>query len=165
MRVLSRMLLGSAALLVSTAALSAQSPFDVFFNTEKLTAMIAKAKSERKPDQGNFVQTLWAFPPYHASLEYRVHGIDTPPNVHEQDKEIIFVVQGGCTLTMGGHLRDEHRTNAANRQGSAVEGGTPQHISKGSWLVVPENTPHSFTEIDDTFVIISLHVPKDGAAK
>lgn len=165
MRVISRMLLGAAALLVSTAALSAQTPYDVFFNTEKLDAMIAKAKNERKPDQGNFVQTLWAFPPYHANLEYRVHGIDTPPNVHEQDKEIIFVVQGACKLTMGGHLRDEHRTNAANRQGSAVEGGTSQRISKGSWLVVPENTPHSFTEIEDTFVIISLHVPKDGAAK
>ena len=122
MRAISRMWLGAAALLVSTVALSAEGPFDVFYNTEKLNAMIAKAKNERKPDQGNFVQPVWAFPPYHANLEYRVHGIDTPPNVHEQDKEIIFVVQGACKLTMGGHLRDEHRTNAANRQGSAVEG-------------------------------------------
>ena len=165
MRVSSKMLLGIAALLVSAAALSAEAPFDVFFNTEKLTAMIAKAKAERKPDQGNFVQPLWGFPPYHANLEYRVHGIDTPPNVHEQDKEIIYVVQGAAKLTMGGHLRNEHRTNAANRQGSAVDGGTAQHISKGAWLLVPENTPHSFTEIEDTLVIISLHVPKDGAAK
>jgi mannose-6-phosphate isomerase-like protein (cupin superfamily) len=165
MRVISRMLLGAAALVMSTAALSAQTPFDVFFNTEKLTAMIAKAKNERKPDQGNFVQPLWAFPPYHANLEYRVHGIDTPPNVHEQDKEIIYVVQGAAKLTMGGHLRDEHRTNAANRQGSAVEGGTSQPIWKGAWFLVPENTPHSFTEIEDTLVIISLHVPKEGAAK
>ena len=165
MRVFSRILLGAAALLVSAAAVSAQTPFDVFFNADKLSAMIAKAKAERKPDQGNFVQPLWAFPPYHANLEYRVHGIDTPPNVHEQDKEIIYVVQGAAKLTMGGHLRDEHRTNAANRQGSAVDGGTSQHISKGAWFLVPENTPHSFTEIEDTLVIISLHVPKDGAAK
>ncbi len=59
----------------------------------------------------------------------------------------------------------EHRTNAANRQGTAVDGGTSRVISKGAWILVPENTPHSFTEIPDTFVIISLHVPKDGAAK
>ena len=90
----------------SAAALSAEGPFDVFFNADKLTAMIAKAKAERKPDQGNFVQPLWGFAPYHANLEYRVHGIDTPPNVHEQDKEIIYVVQGAAKLTMGGHLRD-----------------------------------------------------------
>jgi mannose-6-phosphate isomerase-like protein (cupin superfamily) len=158
------MLLGTAFLL-SAAALSAETPFDVFFNADKLTAMIAKAKAERKPDQGNFVQPLWGFPPYHANLEYRVYGIDTPPNVHEQDKEIIYVVQGAAKLTMGGHLRDEHRTNAANRQGKAVDGGIAQHISKGAWFLVPENTPHSFTEIEDTLVIISLHVPKDGAAK
>src|SRR5579872_3025885 len=136
MRISSKVLLGAAAFLVSAAALSAEGPFDVFYNTEKLSAMIAKAKNERKPDQGNFVQPLWAFPPYHANLEYRVHGIDTPPNVHEQDKEIIYVVQGAAKLTMGGHLLNEHRTNAANRQGTAVEGGTSQRISKGAWLVV-----------------------------
>lgn len=165
MRVTGKILLGATAFLISAVALSAEAPLDVFFNADKLSAMIAKAKAERKPDQGNFVQPLWAFPPYHANLEYRVHGIDTPPNVHEQDKEIIYVVQGAAKLTMGGHLRDEHRTNAANRQGTAVEGGTPQHISKGAWIMVPENTPHSFTEIEDTLVIISLHVPKEGAAK
>ena len=165
MRVIGRTLLGAAVLLVSAVALSAETPFDVFFGADDISAMIAKAKSERKPDQGNFVQRLWAAPPYHASLEYRVHGIDTPPNVHEQDKEIIYVVQGSAKLTMGGHLRNEHRTNAANRQGSAVDGGTSRLISKGAWILVPENTPHSFTEIPDTFVIISLHVPKDGAAK
>lgn len=165
MRTTGRILLGAAALLMSSAALSAETPFDVFFNADKLSEMIAKAKNERKPDQGNFVQSLWAFPPYHASLEYRVHGIDTPPNVHEQDKEIIYVVQGAAKLTMGGHLRNEHRTNAANRQGTAVDDGTSRLISKGAWILVPENTPHSFTEIPDTFVIISLHVPKDGAAK
>ena len=35
MRVSSKVLLGAAALLVSAAALSAETPFDVFFNTEK----------------------------------------------------------------------------------------------------------------------------------
>ena len=160
-----KILLGTTVFLGATVALSAQAPFDTFFNAEKITAMIAKAKNQRKPDQGNFVQPMWSFPPYHANLEYRVHGIDTPPNVHEQDKEIIYVVQGGAKFTMGGHLANEHRTNAANRQGTSVEGGTAQHISKGAWILVPENTPHSFTEIEDTLVIISLHVPKDGESK
>ncbi len=41
----------------------------------------------------------------------------------------------------------------------------PSILVKGLGFMVPENTPHSFTEIDDTLVIISLHVPKDGAAK
>ncbi len=94
MRVIGRTLLGAAVLLVSAVALSAETPFEVFFGADDISGMIAKAKSERKPDQGNFVQRLWAAPPYHASLEYRVHGIDTPPNVHEQDKEIIYARQG-----------------------------------------------------------------------
>ena len=43
------------------------------------------------------------------------------------------------------------RTSAAlmaqARQGTSVEGGTAQHISKGAWIMVPENTPHSFTRL------------------
>ena len=150
-----------ATLLLGTAAmLSAQTPFDMFFDWDHLAAMVAKAKKERKPDQANFVQPLLAAPPFHASLESRVQGLNTNPNVHEQDKEFIYVVEGGCKFTMGGKLRDERRTNAANRTGSSLEGGTPRHIGKGTFLLVPENTAHSFTEIEGTLVIISLHVPK-----
>ncbi len=45
MRVSSKMLWGAAVLLASAVVLSAETPFDVFFGADDISAMIAKAKS------------------------------------------------------------------------------------------------------------------------
>ena len=98
------------------------------------------------------------------NLEYRVEGVDTPATVHEKEAELIYVVDGAGTLTMGGKLVGEKRTNAINLSGTAVEGGTPQRISKGDYIFVPENTPHSFTKTQGRLVIMSVHIPHGGPA-
>jgi mannose-6-phosphate isomerase-like protein (cupin superfamily) len=136
-----------------------------FTSAADVTAMIKKAKDERKPDQPNFIQPLLQATPYTVNLEYRVKGVDSNPNVHETEAEIFYVVQGAGTLTTGGKLRDEKRLNATNLTGTAVEGGTSRHIAKGDFFLVPENTPHWFTKTEGTLVLMSVHVPRDGATK
>lgn len=136
-----------------------------FTSAEDVAAMIAKARSERKADQANFIQPLLQVGSYRANLEYRVRGVDTTPNVHEQEAELIYVVEGGGTFTMGGTLRGQRRTNASNMTGSGIDGGTSRHIAKGDFIMVPENTAHGFTETDGALVIMSLHVPGGGAAR
>jgi len=142
----------------------APQPDKTFTSAADVDAMIAKAKNERKPDQPNFNQPLVRLAPYSVNLEYRVEGIDTPATVHEKEAELIYVVDGAGTLTTGGKLVGEKRTNASNLSGTAVEGGTPQRISKGDYIFVPENTPHSFTKTQGRLVIMSVHVPRSGAA-
>jgi quercetin dioxygenase-like cupin family protein len=102
--------------------------------------------------------------PLAVNLEYRVEGIDTPATVHEKEAELIYVVDGAGTLTTGGKLIGEKRTNAINLSGTAVEGGTPQRISKGDYIFVPENTAHSFTKTQGRLVIMSVHIPHGGPA-
>lgn len=138
-------------------------PDKTFTSAADVEAMIAKAKSERKPDQANFLQPLLRLTPYTVNLEYRVEGIDTPATVHEKEAELIYVVDGAGTLTTGGKLVGEKRTNASNLSGSAVEGGTPQRISKGDYVFVPQNTPHSFTKTQGRLVIMSIHIPRTAA--
>jgi mannose-6-phosphate isomerase-like protein (cupin superfamily) len=142
----------------------APQPDKTFTSAADVEAMIAKAKNERKPDQPNFNQPLLRLAPYAVNLEYRVEGIDTPATVHEKEAELIYVVDGAGTLTTGGKLVGEKRTNASNLSGTAVEGGTPQRISKGDYIFVPENTPHSFTKTQGRLVIMSVHVPRGGPA-
>lgn len=142
----------------------APQPDKTFTSAADVEAMIAKAKSERKPDQPNFNQPLLRLAPYAVNLEYRVEGIDTPATVHEKEAELIYVVDGAGTLTTGGKLVGEKRTNASNLSGTAVEGGTPRRISKGDYIFVPENTPHSFTRTQGRLVIMSVHVPRGGPA-
>ncbi len=129
-----------------------------------VTAMIAKAKSERKPDQPNFIQPLVQLAPYTVNLEHRVGSVNAPASVHEREAELFYVLEGSGTLVTGGKLRDEKRTNAENLTGAGIEGGTSRHVAKGDYVMVPENTPHWFSQVDGTIVLASLHLPRAGTA-
>jgi mannose-6-phosphate isomerase-like protein (cupin superfamily) len=135
-----------------------------FSSGSEVTAMIARAKRERKPDQANFVQPIVQLAPYTANLEYRVAGVEATASVHETEAELFYVVEGTGTLVTGGTLREERRTNPSNRMGSAIEGGSPRVIAKGDYVIVPEGTPHWFTKVNGTLVMMSLHLPKASAS-
>jgi mannose-6-phosphate isomerase-like protein (cupin superfamily) len=152
------MLLSSATFAQQPPGPNAPAP-KLFASATDVTAMIAKAKAERKPDQANFVQPIVRLAPYTANLEYRVAGVAAPASVHEREAEMFYVVDGSGTLVTGGNLKDEKRTNAENLSGSAIDGGTPRRLVKGDWVMVPEKTPHWFTQIEATLVLMSIHLP------
>ena len=75
----------SAALAQQPAAQGAAPAAKLFAGSADVTAMMAKAKSERKPDQPNFIQPIVQLAPYNANLEYRVAGVKAPASVHERE--------------------------------------------------------------------------------
>jgi mannose-6-phosphate isomerase-like protein (cupin superfamily) len=156
-------LLAVALLAQRPAAQNPPPALKLFASSADVTAMIAKAKAERKPDQPNFIQPIVGVAPFTANLEHRVAGVAAPASVHETEAEMFYVVEGSGTLVTGGKLRDEKRTNAANLSGSGVDGGTPRKIAKGDWVMVPEKTPHWFQQIDGTIVLMSIHLPRAAA--
>ena len=143
-----------------TAVLAAaQTPaMKTFASSSDVAAMIAKAKAERKPDQPLFAQPILQLAPYTASLEYR--GAVGPAALHETEAEMFYVIEGSASLVTGGKLVNEKRTNAANLTGTAIEGGSARPVAKGDFVIVPENTPHWFSPINGTIVLMSLHVPR-----
>ena len=122
-----------------------------------VAAMMAKAKAERKPDQANLAQSMIQLAPYNVSLEYR--ALVANAAVHETEAELFFVVDGSATLVTGGKLTADATRNGANRMGKGIEGGTSRKVAKGDFIMVPENTPHWFSVIDGTVVLMSLHLP------
>jgi mannose-6-phosphate isomerase-like protein (cupin superfamily) len=161
-------MLGAVVLFASSSAFAQQpasqapAPPRLFAGSADVTAMIAKAKAERKPDQPNFIQPILQLAPFNANLEYRVGGVNAPASVHEREAEMFYVVDGSGTLVTGGTLHEEKRTNADNLTGSAIDGGTPRRVAKGDWVMVPEKTAHWFTQIDGTLVLMSIHLPHAG---
>jgi len=155
-------LLSSAAIAQQPAAQNPPAAPKLFAGSADVTAMIAKAKAERKPDQANFAQPIVRLAPYTANLEYRVAGVNAPASVHEREAEMFYVVEGAGTLVTGGKLREEKRTNAENLTGSGIDGGASRRLAKGDWVMVPEKTPHWFTQIDGTLVLMSIHLPNAG---
>lgn len=146
-----------------TGALMAQQqppqPPKTYTSAAEITAMMAKAKSDRKQDQANYIQRILGLAPYTANLEYR--AAVGPAAVHVKEAELFYVIDGAGTLVTGGKLTDiTNPGNADNPQGKGIEGGTSRAVAKGDFFIVPENTPHWFSKIEGTLVLMSLHVPR-----
>jgi mannose-6-phosphate isomerase-like protein (cupin superfamily) len=147
---------------VLAAAAVAQQPaaqaMKDYTSSSEITAMIAKAKRDRKQDQATFVQPILRLAPYNANLEYR--AAVGPAAVHVKEAELFYVIDGSGTLTTGGKLVNGKQTNPDNSQGTAIEGGSARNVAKGDFIIVPENTPHWFNKINGTLILMSLHVPR-----
>jgi mannose-6-phosphate isomerase-like protein (cupin superfamily) len=160
-------LLGLAALIATAMALpaAAQAPAApmppmTFMSAADVSAMMAKAARERKPDQANFIQPLERLAPYTANLEYRMAV--GPAAVHEKEAELFYVIDGAGTLVTGGKLAGETRINPTNLTGTGVTGGDSRKVGKGDFFFVPEGSPHWFSAIDGRLVLMSFHVPRDA---
>ena len=161
------LVIGTAFAMLSSAAWAQQPTVQdaaqaatLFASSANVAALVAKARSERKPDQANFVQPIVLRAPYTLNLEYRVEGLNANAAVHEREAELFYVVEGSGTMVTGGKLREERRTNPDNLQGSGIDNGLSRRVAKGDVIMVPENTPHWFSQVDGALVLMSLHLPR-----
>lgn len=160
-----RVLMAGFVVILTASAVFAQQPpapgaaaaSRTMVSASDVTALIAKAKAERKDNQALLAQSMIQLAPYNVSLEYRAAVANAA--VHETEAELFYVIDGSATLVTGGKLTNENRTNAANLSGSGIEGGVSRRVAKGDFIMVPEGTPHWFSAIDGTVVLMSLHLP------
>jgi quercetin dioxygenase-like cupin family protein len=161
-----RTIVVSFALTVFAGSMVAQSPAadHTYTSAADVQALMAKAKKDRKPDEANFSQPLLTLAPYRANMEYR--AVLGTFSVHPKEAEVFYVIDGAGTLVTGGKLVNQTETKGGGLSGTSVEGGTSRQVSKGDFFIVPENTPHGFSAISQTLVLMTLHVPRPvpGAA-
>ena len=150
------------AALAQAPAAPADPAMKTFASASEITALIAKAKAERKDGQALVAERILTLAPYRATLEYRAGP--APAAVHEKDAELMVVLEGAGTITTGGTLVDEKRTNPANLSGSGIAGGTAQDLKKGDVIIVPEKVPHQTKPADgQVIVLMTFHVPRPAA--
>ncbi len=71
--------------------------------------------------------------------------------VHQDDTDIIYVLEGTATLVTGGSVEGGSMTAPREIRGSAIRGGETRRIAKGDVLIVPNDTPHWFKEVSAPF--------------
>lgn len=100
---------------------------------------------------------------HHAAVEYRQSP--TPSSLHTRMAEFFYVVDGSADLILGGRLTNPRCLNSSNLAGDGIEGGVAHKVKKGTYILVPENTAHFFTNIDKThgMTVLDLHVPSPAA--
>jgi len=151
-------LLAAAAIAQQKAAQPPAQTMKTYASSADVAALIAKASSERKEAQPLVAERILQLAPYNANLEYRASV--GPAAVHEREAEMFYVIEGSATMVTGGKLVKEARTNPENLTGTGVEGGSSRTVAKGDFIIVPENTPHWFSSINGTLVLMSFHVPR-----
>ena len=126
---------------------------------------VVVAKNSIAPDQamGHGQVVLQAGLLHHGAVEYR--RSPTPPMVHTRMAEFFYVVDGEADLIVGGTLTNPRCLNSSNLAGDGVEGGVTHHVKKGTYILVPENTVHYFTNIDKKqgMTVLDVHVPSPAA--
>jgi mannose-6-phosphate isomerase-like protein (cupin superfamily) len=128
-------------------------------SSAEIEQLIAKAKADRKGEAPITVEPILSLAPYRANLEYR--PIAGPAALHDTDNELMVVIQGSGTITLGGQMVNPTRPNPANETAAAISGGTDTMIAKGDMVMVPHGTPHQISAVTDgPLVLMTLHLPK-----
>ena len=137
-------------------------PPKLFASSAEIAGLIAQSKADHDAGKPTPSKRVIGLAPYNAALEYRT--AIGPAAVHEKEAEMFFVMEGSGVLTTGGKLTAETRVNPENLSGTGIAGGQAQPVAKGDVLIVPENTPHWFSTINGTLVMVSMHVPRPVGA-
>jgi glc operon protein GlcG len=78
--------------------------------------------------------------------------------IHALDTDIIYVLQGNATIVTGGAAIDVKQTEPNEMRGSRIEGGITRQLSKGEVIIVPNNTPHWFKDVNGEFLYYTIKV-------
>jgi glc operon protein GlcG len=71
--------------------------------------------------------------------------------VHQDDTDIIYVLEGSATFVTGGSVESGSTTAPREIRGTAIRGGEARRLSKGDVVIVPSGTPHWFKEVSAPF--------------
>jgi len=91
---------------------------------------------------------LLSLAPYVVNLEYRPAGRPGGA-IHPKEAEMFYIIDGAGTFVSGGKI-----------VGDNIEGGESREFAKGDFFVIPENTPHNFSAVKETVVVMTFHLPR-----
>ena len=78
--------------------------------------------------------------------------------IHVLDTDIIYVMQGTATFVTGGTAVEAKEIAVDEIRGSRIDGGDTRRLKKGDVIIVPNNTPHWFKQVDGEFLYYTIKV-------
>ena len=80
--------------------------------------------------------------------------------VHADETDIIYVIEGAATLVTGGEVMNGVPTAPREVRGSGITGGQARGLKAGDVVVIPAGTPHWFQTVDGPFLYFVVKVVK-----
>ena len=82
--------------------------------------------------------------------------------IHEQETDIFYVVDGEATFITGGSVVDGRVTAPAQIRGASIQGGQTHYLKVGDVIVIPAGTPHWFKEVPKSINYLLVKTLKPG---
>ena len=81
--------------------------------------------------------------------------------VHEEDTDIIFFMDGGATFVTGGAVVGQRTLRPHELTGSDVQHGVEHRVSRGDVVIVPKGTAHWFKTVNGSisYYAVKVHEP------
>lgn len=76
---------------------------------------------------------------------------------HATEGELWAVIDGSGEITTGGKIIETKDGATVNRR---IEGGTVHKVSKGDFLLIPENVPHQVTGFSPELYMVTFEYPR-----
>jgi mannose-6-phosphate isomerase-like protein (cupin superfamily) len=77
-------------------------------------------------------------------------GRQRGPEMHDHTNHVFIIVDGEADFITGGKIIDPKVISSGQTRGSAIEGGTMHHLSKGDVITIPAGTPHQWKDTSKT---------------
>ena len=78
--------------------------------------------------------------------------------VHEQDTDLIYVLEGSATFVTGGRVLEPRTTAPGEIRGASIADGETRELAKGDVIVVPAGTPHWFKAVRPPVLYYTIKV-------
>jgi mannose-6-phosphate isomerase-like protein (cupin superfamily) len=93
---------------------------------------------------------------YSINIVHRVTGAGAI--AHPGNSEVHYVIEGGATFVTGGTIVRPTTPGAV----AEIQGGVSRHIAKGDIVIIPENSPHWYKDVDGsiTYLEVRFVAPK-----
>jgi glc operon protein GlcG len=94
--------------------------------------------------------------------DYKIHASRRDAagmaEVHTNETDIIYVMEGSATFVTGGRVVDGKTTAPGEIRGASINGGETRKLVKGDVIVVPAGTPHWFKEVQGplTYYVVKV---------
>jgi mannose-6-phosphate isomerase-like protein (cupin superfamily) len=96
--------------------------------------------------------------------QFKVHASrrDKPglAEVHHQDTDIFYVLEGSAVLVTGGRIVGGKETGPGEVRGTSIDDGHTQRIGEGEVIIIPAGVPHWFKEVSGPLLYYTVKVPK-----
>lgn len=114
-----------------------------FASSAEVQQLIVKAKADRKGDAPITVEPILSLSNYHANLEYR--PIAGPAAIHDTENELMVVIEGAGTITMGGQMMN---SRPADPSALGIKRRQGHRRGERRPIMVPHGTPHQITAVE-----------------